>query len=440
MKKNLVAALAAALTLGAASSAMAAANPFSDVPQDHWAYEAVKELSRHGIIEGYGDTTFNGNKNLTRYEMAQMVARAMASRQPQQSPDRLIIDRLAAEFATELNSLGVRVAELERNSDNVRWMGTAEYTFSETRNDNTNHKIATTNNVLLRLEPTAEVGSHWHVKARLDANMDLSADTGDDGDVELKRVWAEYDADKFMARLGKFAPIDDDTIADTEFSGAEVSYGDKVKFTVGGGRISSQATDDFMSNKDAALNLNVFSQRWRNGYTSAANYLYAGIDYADGDFTAGAHLHRLKTNGFGLKKTGEVTDVANIWKVDMGYRFTKDVALKAFYANNAKSNIVDDAYSVELNLAGAKPQNVGSWGGWVAYRSLGPHAIIKSTYDVIRPGTEGWEVGANYTFAKNAVLTARYGWSEVLSELGRVFPDAQGVKINTAFGRVNFYF
>ena len=78
MKKTLVSALTTALVVGAASTTFAAANPFSDVPADHWAYDAVSQLAADGVIEGYGDTTFRGNQNITRYEMAQMIAKAMA--------------------------------------------------------------------------------------------------------------------------------------------------------------------------------------------------------------------------------------------------------------------------------------------------------------------------------------------------------------------------
>ena len=70
MKKTMVAALAAALTIGAASTTFAAANPFSDVPRDHWAYDAVTQLAADGVIEGYGDGTYRGDRNITRYEMA----------------------------------------------------------------------------------------------------------------------------------------------------------------------------------------------------------------------------------------------------------------------------------------------------------------------------------------------------------------------------------
>ena len=78
MKKTLVSALSAALVIGAASTTFAAANPFSDVPRDHWAYDAVTQLAADGVVEGYGDGTYRGDRNITRYEMAQMVAKAMA--------------------------------------------------------------------------------------------------------------------------------------------------------------------------------------------------------------------------------------------------------------------------------------------------------------------------------------------------------------------------
>ena len=132
MKKSLVAALTGALVVGATATTFAAANPFSDVPAGHWAYNAVTKLASEGVIEGYGDGTYRGNRNITRYEMAQMIARALA-RAPQSNmsaSSRADLDRLAAEFRDELDSLGVRVAELEKNSDKVKWTGKIEYTYN----------------------------------------------------------------------------------------------------------------------------------------------------------------------------------------------------------------------------------------------------------------------------------------------------------------------
>ena len=66
-----------AMALGVTASAYAA-NPFSDVPANSWAYDAVNKLAAEGIIDGYPNGTFGGDRLMTRYEMAQIVAKAMA--------------------------------------------------------------------------------------------------------------------------------------------------------------------------------------------------------------------------------------------------------------------------------------------------------------------------------------------------------------------------
>ena len=77
MKKSLV--LAMAMALGVTASAYAA-NPFSDVPAGHWAYDSVNKLAAAGIVDGYGNGTFGGDRLMTRYEMAQIAANSAAKR------------------------------------------------------------------------------------------------------------------------------------------------------------------------------------------------------------------------------------------------------------------------------------------------------------------------------------------------------------------------
>ena len=124
MKKSLV--LAMAMALGVTASAYAA-NPFSDVPAGHWAYDSINKLAAAGVIEGYGDSTFGGDKLMTRYEMAQIVAKAMAK--------GANVDKLAAEFADELDNLGVRVANLEKKADNVKVTGELRYKYMSKKDD-----------------------------------------------------------------------------------------------------------------------------------------------------------------------------------------------------------------------------------------------------------------------------------------------------------------
>ena len=118
MKKQFAAIFAATAVLGVTTAF--AANPFSDVTPDSWAYQAVSQLANAGIVNGYPDGTFKGQNNITRYEMAQMVAKAMANQDRANAEQQAMINRLADEFSNELNNLGVRVARLEDRVGNVK--------------------------------------------------------------------------------------------------------------------------------------------------------------------------------------------------------------------------------------------------------------------------------------------------------------------------------
>jgi len=87
----------------------------SDVPSDHWAYPAVKSLVKDGIIDGFSDETFKGDKPLTRYEMAQIVEKAMDNSQKANAKQKALIEKLASEFALEINNIDVRVKKVEEN-------------------------------------------------------------------------------------------------------------------------------------------------------------------------------------------------------------------------------------------------------------------------------------------------------------------------------------
>ena len=126
MKKYL-AVLAATAVLGVTSAF--AANPFSDVTPQDWAYQAVAQLASQGVVNGYPDGTFKGQNNITRYEMAQMVAKAMTRQGQVDAEQNAIINRLANEFSAELNNLGVRVSTLENKVGNFAFTGDARLRY-----------------------------------------------------------------------------------------------------------------------------------------------------------------------------------------------------------------------------------------------------------------------------------------------------------------------
>ena len=440
MKKTLVSALTTALVVGAASTTFAAANPFSDVPADHWAYDAVTQLAADGVIEGYGDTTFRGNQNITRYEMAQMIAKAMAKTDVS-AADKALIDKLAAEFSDELNNLGVRVSNLERNADMVKWNGMARYTYTQDKYEYQGQKDKEkTDKLLLRLEPSAEVNSHWHVKARLEAQTDLKTDEGDNGNVSLKRVWAQGDYNNFQVKLGKFgSTINNTLIFDNPYSGAAVTFGKDLKATLEAGRVGTGELSDTLRDKGSRGSWAEKVLGAGYGISKAASYQGIGLAYDNGSKLTG----RAGYQHFDWNYDDVDNDDVGIWSVGANYRFDKNVAFDASYAKSNRSltdyepNLKEDdgqdkSYAFELNYKGAQKQNVGTWGMWVAYRYLGALTSVKPTYDGIHEGYKGWEVGANYTPFKNVVGTLRYGDTKNLYN--------NDLKDKIFFGRVEVFF
>ncbi len=144
--KQLAVVLAAILSFTLVAPALA--QPFADVPTDHWAYDAIAELAAKGLIEGYPDGAFRGDRAATRYEMAMVVARLLARieaikipplpsdlvRTPQLQQQQAAItavdqrltaklatiQRLVAEFRAELAALGVRVTAVEEELAAIR--------------------------------------------------------------------------------------------------------------------------------------------------------------------------------------------------------------------------------------------------------------------------------------------------------------------------------
>jgi hypothetical protein len=126
MKKSLISMLTIIFIMCIACTSFAAGNPFVDVPNNHWSYAAVKQLADEGIIEGAGDRTFKGDKTLSRYEFAVMVAKAMARQDKATAEEKALIAKLSEEYAKELAGLGIRVKILEKKADRLQVFNSAD--------------------------------------------------------------------------------------------------------------------------------------------------------------------------------------------------------------------------------------------------------------------------------------------------------------------------
>lgn len=426
-KKTLVSAITAALVVGAASTTFAAANPFSDVPADSWAYDAVTTLAADGVIDGYPDGTYKGQNTMTRYEMAQIVARAMAKTDLEKA-DKALVDKLAAEFAEELDNLGVRVADLEKKSDNVKWGGELRYRYYDIDRDS-KAGDETHNKVLFRLEPKAYIGnSGWTANARLDYEMNLSTDENNDG-VVVDRAYVEgplFGATVTAGRTPVFTA--QGLLFDDRISGGTVAFGsDEFKTTLAAGRYNPEHSDyRTVVGVDNAKDITAEYYGVQFDYTPndklALNAGYTGLVNLD------AYVETAPNSG----KYNHFSDDASFWYVGGKYAFDKNVAFVGEYAQNTEANTEDQAWTAELQYKGANAADAGSWGMYAGYRQIEAAASIAPTYDdIIGAGYKGAVVGASYVPAENILATIEYFDGE---------ETVSGQDASKFFANVDFFF
>ena len=243
MKKILAIAAVAALTAGVSAYA---ANPFSDVSTDDWAYQAVSDLSDQGVVEGYPDGTFKGERNMTRYELAQVIARLMAREDQLNAEQKATLDRLAGEYADELANLGVRVSNLEKKVGNISWFGDARMRWQEKGYNADGSKKEDSWNGRMRINAKAQVNDSTYVRGRFTSNMNFKDNADANTKMDVLFVHHQF-GDKVGMNLGRnFLTLGQTGMYyDDFFDGAQLFIGDsKLTLAAGYGRMNAWADDE----------------------------------------------------------------------------------------------------------------------------------------------------------------------------------------------------
>ena len=243
MKKILAIAAAAALTAGVSAYA---ANPFSDVSPDDWAYQAVSDLSDQGVVEGYPDGTFKGERNMTRYELAQVIARLMAREDQLNAEQKATLDKLAGEYAVVLANLGVRVSNLEKIVGNISWSGDARMRWKENGYNTNGSKTADGWDGRMRFNAKAQVNDSTYVRGRFNSSMKFKNNAEANTSMDVLFVHHQF-GDKVGMNLGRNFLTFGQTgmYYDDFFDGAQLFIGDsKLTLEAGYGRMNAWADDE----------------------------------------------------------------------------------------------------------------------------------------------------------------------------------------------------
>ena len=255
MKKILALAAVAALTAGVSAYA---ANPFSDVTPSDWAYQAVVDLSEQGVVEGYPDGTFKGERNITRYEMAQIIARMLAKEDQLNAEQRATLDKLAGEYADELANLGVRVANLEKKVGNLSFSGNGRMRYNQSYDDN--GKAADKWDGRMQVNIKGQVNDSTYVLGRLRYDMNFKSTNEDPAYLDQLIVHHDF-GDKASVNIGKIDLFLGQTGLqyDDEFKGAIATIGgEKLALDLGYGRfnvgvLGTATESDGINNREAGF-------------------------------------------------------------------------------------------------------------------------------------------------------------------------------------------
>lgn len=257
LKVAVMSALAVAFTVPAF------ANPFTDVPAKHWSYDAVNKLAQEGIVDGYGDGTFKGDKLITRYEMAQIVAKAMTKKM--NADQQASVDKLSQEYATELNTLGVKVDGMQNQINNmVKVSGDIRGRYSDVGNNAGAGNSGDSGDLRARVSLDGKVNDNITFNTRLSGTFGSSQTTGSDSvnnnDVNIQLDTANVTFNKLFTVGRQDVTLGSGILFDDELNGLAVK--------TGGLKLYAGKTTGINSNNTAYVTT--------PAYTLDAEKMYAG--------------------------------------------------------------------------------------------------------------------------------------------------------------------
>ena len=431
MKKILALAAVAALTAGVSAYA---ANPFSDVTPDDWAFQAVSDLSAQGVVEGYPDGSFKGERNMTRYELAQIIARLMAKEDQLNAEQQATLDKLAGEYADELANLGVRVANLEKKVGNISWSGDARMQYQHNLDGAKDHEDSW--NGRMRINVQGQVNDQVTVNGRFVTNMYFKNADEDDGKTTMDRINAKWEPNESTyVTIGRQGVALDQTGTfwdeDGVFDGVAAGWDNgKIGVEAGYGRFKDAYKDVIW--KDVAS-----TEAWYGKLTGHFG------DTADLSAFYLKNTHGANADGLDPEEVGTKVDA---WGVGTNIALGGDFSLDGDYVRTSanKGNGHAALWTAGLNYGEVDTDKVGSWALGVHYvkAGAGSYLLGNSALDMTDQLEYGYDAGEDVHFwvakagvavQKNVELDAYYNFAAKASGDAEDPDDTWGIELNYAF-------
>ena len=441
MKKHL-AVLAATAVLGVTSAF--AANPFSDVTPQDWAYQAVAQLAAQGVVNGYPDGTFQGQNNITRYEMAQMVAKALVRQDRVDAEQNAIINRLANEFSAELNNLGVRVATLENKVGNFKFTGDARlrYTGTEDRVEKTDgEKVSLANKSKFdyrgRVKFEATVNDNTKAVVRLMGSKEFGA--AGNPNTAIDRVYVQHNFGKYAtATVGRYDEfIGNGLVYDDAFEGGKLTFGkDKLNASVSYGYATTADYNLVLGEtKDKPHTTAYATSLVQDEQRDNAQVAVFQVNGKLGKVNTGAFYAKVNGTKLGLDlgKVASADDSLDFYGAYANTKLGSKVAVDGEFARfkNLKHS---KAWTAGLTYGNYNMAKQGTWSVKAQYTNLDTFApVFASTFwTPYNQNFKTWSVQGKYAVAKNVGLAA-YTTIDAKDKQGNSVADFYRAELNYKF-------
>ena len=411
MKKQFAAIFAATAVLGVTTAF--AANPFSDVTPDSWAYQAVSQLASTGIITGYPDGTFRGQNGITRFQVAQMVAKALVNQDRANAEQQALINRLADEFSNELNNLGVRVARLEDRVGNVKVTGDMRlrYLGAQQRDGHYVNAVGDYNrgskfDARARLQFNAKVNDRTDAVVRVTTGNFEFGDATNSADVTFDRAYVNHKfGERVSVKAGRFDQmLGNGLIYDDAFDGVQFNAGnDKVQFQAAYGYAVAGVFEGLNQKSNSTFT-----------YAGVKGQLNKHVNL--GGFFARRNAHKSSNDalknmyGFSTDMNFDKVWVGGEWVkapgVSHGYGWTAGLGYGAY---NQTKRGTWDVKAQYFNFGENMAAQSSTW--QVGYDDTTRYLDNTATFVTKLRGFKGWLATANYALQDNVGLTAYYGFN-----------------------------
>lgn len=424
-KSKVLAALVATMAVGATCAF--AANPFADVPSDSWAYKSVVTLANSGIIQGVDGTHFQGQRNITRYEAAEITAKAMAHADRANAQQRAIINKLANEFAGELNTLGVRVTNLEQQVGTVKFSGDARVRYQHAGSA-TNEAIKWTkegNDLKGTTTTTKEADDTFKNDKAWDYNMHLNADAkvSDTMTAHFSVFTADQSFDDNKSANDLHAFVNNANLEYTPNDNSSVQIGRIDGYTMG--NAYGYQYGDVLEGVKANYHNDQFAVTAGYGKLKSGDHaghnVKTGFGEVEGFFGNGSAAG-VYYNNFTVDKDHQANfNADSLWGAYVNAKLTDNLSAMANYesvnlttaakaaAKTAGDKETPAVWVGQVTYGNLDQEKAGSWDTWVEYLHADKGAQVggsSASYRQALDNVKSWGIGVDYTVSKNVVLKA----------------------------------